>query len=205
MSSQLSFFSAGSQEPRVDDLAGVLCGPGQIVRRGSAARVSVVLADDWRVSALWAEFERRGLDGEVVTAGDGDGWSGNPGGMVTPAKSVRTPFASSLSELAAAWGDAGGGKRPPRRLVLDGPALRLWFVVAGRAWESGFAFGLGEHDEPCWDAIGAALAGVGLPCAFVGPRGDGPAYRLTGRRRVSRLAELVGEPPPEAPEGVWPT
>jgi len=200
MSGQLSFFSAGSLEPRIEDLAGLLCGPGQIVRRGSAARISVVVQDAWRVEALWTELERRGVDGEVVTADETDGWSGGRGA----ARSVRTPFASTLSELAAEWGASGGGKRPPGRLVVDGPTLRLWYVVAGRAWEGGFALGLGEHDQACWDAVGAALSQAGLPSAFVGPRGAGPAYRLTGSRRLRRLAEMVGEPPPGAPEGTWP-
>jgi hypothetical protein len=200
MPGQLSFFSAGTQDPRAGDLAGVLCGPGQIVRRGSAARVSVVLTDTWRVEALWSELELRGLDGDIVTAGPADGWMGGEG----IAQSVRTPFASGLAELATEWGASGSGKWPPGRLVLDGPSLRLWYLVAGRRWDAGFVLGVGEKDDACWDAIGAALAHAGLPCAFVGPRGDGPAYRLTGARRIARLAELVGDPPPQAPEGIWP-
>ena len=80
---------------------------------------------------------------------------------------------------------------------------------------------------------GAALAAVGLPAVLVGPRAGerrtppaeealdvespglpvpvqapkvitGPAYRITGRRRLARLAELVGERPPAAPADAWP-
>jgi hypothetical protein len=201
MPGQLSFFSAGSQSPRVEDLTGLLCGPAQIARRGSAARISVVLVEEWRVEALWAELALRGVDGEVVTADESDGWSGSAGA----ARSVRTPFASALSELATAWGGSGGGKRPPTRLVLDGQALRLWYIAAGRRFEGGFSLGLGEHDEACWDAVGAALSQAGLPSAFVGPRGAGPAYRLTSAKRMLRLSEMVGDAPAGVPAGLWPT
>ncbi|GAB3867752.1 hypothetical protein [Dactylosporangium cerinum] len=46
-----------------------------------------------------------------------------------------------------------------------------------------------------WVAIGDALATAGLIAVFVGPKAGGPAYRIVGLRRVTRLAELVGEPP----------
>ena len=200
MPGQLSFFSAGSQDPRPEDLAGVLCGPGQIVRRGSAARISVVLTEIWRVRALVEEFARRGLDGDVVTAGPADGWLA----VDATAHSVRTPFASPLMGLGLEWGSSGGGKVPPPRLVIDGPTLRLWYLVAGRPWETGYVLGLGEHDDACWEPVGGALAQAGLPAAFVGPRGAGPAYRIIGARRIRRLGELVGDPPEGAPEGIWP-
>ncbi|HEX7354119.1 MAG TPA: hypothetical protein VF288_04715 [Mycobacteriales bacterium] len=200
MSGQLSFFSAAARIPDADDLAGLLCGPAQVVQRDDRARVSVVLAEDWRVAALAAELALRALDAEVVVADETDGWSGPRGG----ARSVRTPFLASLVPLADRWTAGGAGKRVPPRLVLDGPMLRLWYVVAGRRWDAGHALGLGEHDEAVWPAVGALLAASGLPAAFVGPRGDGPAYRLTGRRRLTRLAELVGDPPADAPDGAWP-
>jgi len=38
-----------------------------------------------------------------------------------------------------------------------------------------------------------------------GRAADGPAYRITGRRRLARLAELVGDPPPGAQPVDWPT
>lgn len=204
VSGQLSLFSAAARLPGPDDLAGVLCGPGQVVRRGEpdppSARVSVVLTEPWRVATLAAELSLRGLPAERVTADPTDGWGG-PAGAAT---SVRTAFAAELAALAEAWSGSGGGKRPPPRLVLDGPMLRLWYVVAGRRWEAGHALGLGEHDEAAWAPVGALLAAAGLPATLVGPRGDGPAYRLTGRRRLARLAELVGDPPPAAPDGAWP-
>jgi hypothetical protein len=38
-----------------------------------------------------------------------------------------------------------------------------------------------------------------------GRSADAPAYRVTGRRRLARLAELVGDPPPGAQPADWPT
>lgn len=196
MSGQLSLFSAAAQEPQVADFAGLLCGPGQLVRRGNApgARVSVVLDEPWRVAALQSEFGLRDLPAEVVAVD-----------QARPAiVSLRSPFTTRLESLAAAWATSGAGKRPPGRLILDGSMLRLWYVAAGRPWGAGHALGLGENDSACWAPVGAALSAAGLPAAFVGPRGDGPAYRLTGRKRLSRLAELVGEPPACTPPGQWP-
>jgi hypothetical protein len=95
MSGQLSFFSAGSQDSQPGDLAGMLCGPGQIVRRGAGARISIVLTETWRVRALLSEMDQRGLEGEVVTAGPADGWSGAEG----TAQSVRTAFSTELVTL----------------------------------------------------------------------------------------------------------
>jgi hypothetical protein len=156
------------------------------------------------VEALVAELARRELTAEVRQAEPADGWSG-PASAAGVARSVRTAFTPMLAELAAGWAGSGTGKRAPGGLVLDGPALRLWYVVAGRRWEAGHALGLGENDERSWAAVGAALARAGLPAAFVGPRGDGPAYRLSGERRRRRLAELVGDPPPGWPAQDWPT
>ncbi|MEV8514425.1 hypothetical protein [Dactylosporangium sp. NPDC051484] len=55
-----------------------------------------------------------------------------------------------------------------------------------------------------WIAVGDALAAVGLPAVLVGADSGGSAYRIVGARRITRLAELVGEPPADAPEGCWP-
>jgi hypothetical protein len=201
---QLSFFSAAARLPCVEDLAGLLCGPAQLVRRvddeEGGARISVVLGDPWRVEALAAELDLRGLAVERLIADGADGWGG-PAGAAT---SVRTAFTPALDPLSIQWSGGGGGKRPPVRHVLDGPMLRLWYLVSGRPWEAGHALGLGEHDDDAWVPIGALLAAAGLPATLVGPRGDGPAYRLTGRRRLARLAELVGDPPGGAPDGAWP-
>ena len=189
--SQLSFFTAGEQPGRPDDLAGLLCGPGQLVRRGGSARVSVVVHDDWRVEALREELARLSLDGGTAEA-EGGGTA------------VRTPFTPQLWPLAESWGVLPV-KRPPPRMALEGPHLRWWVLAAGRPDPHGYVLGLGpQDDDTAWSSIGAALARAGLTATLLGPRADGPAYRISGRRRLARLVELVGERPESVPEQMWP-
>jgi hypothetical protein len=232
---QLSLFGVEAAEPSAADLAGLLAGPGQVVRMGGTARVSVVVDAPWRVHVLVAEIALRGLSATWVPTADSH-------------LGVRTAYARSLAPLGEAW-LRGAMKRPPPGFHLDGPRLRLWVAAAGTPGPLGFLLRLGPSDEQCWDAVGAALAAVGLPPVLVGPRagrstpespgraaargaeteggsplpvrrgtGDpaaeepagaapisGPAYRITGRRRLARLAELVGERPPAAPSAAWPT
>jgi hypothetical protein len=187
---QLSFFSAEALPPSVHDVEGLLCGPGQVVRRADTARVSVVVVQPWRVAALLDALAVVELEGETVPSEEGR-------------TAVRTPFAPALLPLARRW-TSGAVKLPPPRLHLDGPRLRWWAMAAGRGDHAGYAFGLGLSDEQAWPAVGAALAAAGVPGTFVGPRGDGPAYRIVGRRRLARLRELVGEPPDGVPATDWP-
>jgi hypothetical protein len=198
--SQMSLFSAGVREPQPADLEGLLAGPGQVVRRGTpppggSARVSVVVADGWRVGALTAEMAALGLDAELEPA--------EPGSVT-----VRSPWLAALKPVADAW-TRGAIKIPPPGWVLDGARLRWWCLAAG-TWtsapgESGmYTLSLGASDEPAWGAVGAALAAAGVPGVLVGPRADGPAYRIVGQRRLARLRELVGSPPAEVPTEAWP-
>ena len=189
-SGQLSFFSAGSRPGETGDLEGLLCGPGQIVRQAGAARISVIVHDEWRVAALVAELAALGLDGGTVEAHEEGGTA------------VRTPFDARLAPLATRW-SGGGSKRAPSDLLLDGPRLRWWAIAAGRNDALGYSLHLGEQDEAVWPAVGAALVRAGLSAAQVGPRADGPAYRITGQRRLDRLRELIGERPAGAPGHAW--
>ena len=187
---QLSFFTAGAQTPEVADVEGLLAGPGQAVTVADEARVSVVADAEWRAAALLAAFAERGLGGSRSTTVEGHG-------------AVRTDFSAALLPLARAWA-RGAMKAPPAGFVLDGPRLRLWAVAAGHGDDHGYVLPLGEADLASWEAVGAALAAAGLAAALIGPRAGGPAYRVTGRRRLVRLAELVGEPPPGADRRDWP-
>jgi hypothetical protein len=36
-------------------------------------------------------------------------------------------------------------------------------------------------------------------------RGGGYSYRIVGKRRLERLAEMVGDPPKRAPADIWPS
>ena len=188
---QLSLFGVEAGDPAPGDLAGLLAGPGQVVRMGGTARVSVVVDAAWRVHVLVAEFDRRRLTPT---------WSPTE---VEGHLGVRTSYSTTLATLGAAW-LRGAVKRPPPGFHLDGRRLRLWVAAAGGPDPLGFTLRLGSSDEACWEPVGAALAAVGLPAVLLGPRAGGPAYRVTGRRRLARLAELVGDRPAPAPWEVWP-
>jgi hypothetical protein len=192
MRHQMSFFSVDARPSAVADLAGVLCGHGQAVRfgRGGSARLSVVVADRWRVVALAAECAARGVVAELATSEEG-------------LPLLRTAFRADLAGLAASW-IRGAVKAVPVGFVPDGPALRLWAQTAGRPEGRGYLFGLDPHAPDTHEPLGAALTMAGLAPVLVGPRAGGPALRLTGRRRLGRLAELVGAVPPGAPPDAWP-
>lgn len=186
---QLAIFSADSARPSPYDLAGLLIGPGQVVRMGGTARVSVVVDAAWRVHALAAEFATRGLE----TSWEPAAIEGHYG--------VRTAYTGVLAPLGDAW-LRGAGKRPPAGFALDGVRLRLWFAAAGTVDPEG-AFAilrLGPNDEHC--AAPALRAFTAL--ASMAELGKGPVLRINGRRRVARLGELIGDRPPTAPAGAWP-
>ncbi|MEU7851963.1 hypothetical protein AB0B69_31675 [Micromonospora parva] len=189
---QLVFFGADAAEPAVADLAGLLAGPGEVVRMGGTARLSVLVDAAWRVHVLVAELASRGLAAS---------WEPIEGER----HAVRTSYTRVLKPLAAAWLH-GSSKRPPAAFHLTGRRLRLWLAAAGTPEPPDcYLLRLGPDDQECWDSIGVALAAAGLAGTLLGPAEGGPAYRITGRRRLARLAELVGGPPPAAPADAWPT
>jgi hypothetical protein len=195
-SKQLNLFGVEAAVPRPADLAGLLAGPGQVVRMGGTARVSVVVEELWRARALHAELAERGIGASLVAT-------------VDEHIAVRSAYTTVLAPLGAAW-LRGAVKLPPPGFGLDGRRLRLWVLAAGRADPLGYTLRLappagGPPDDPAWVPVGVALASLGLPAALLGTRAGGPAYRIAGRRRIARLAELVGDRPPGVPEEDWPT
>ena len=82
----MSLFSAAAREPRVTDLDGLLAGPGQVVRRGATARISVVVTDEWRVGVLTAELATIDITAEHEAA--------EPGSTT-----VRTPWLAIHSSV----------------------------------------------------------------------------------------------------------
>lgn len=188
--SQLSLFGAAAREPVLVDLEGLLAGNGQVVRRGDRARLSVVVTDPWRVDVLVASLaDHLGLTADVTPAETG--------------VAVGTPWLPELLQVADSW-TRGAVKSPPPGWVLDGSRLRWWCLSSGLTVGGMYTLALGANDDHAWSAVGSALAVAGVPGALVGPRADGPAYRIVGRRRLVRLLELVGEAPGGLPEDAWP-
>jgi len=185
---QLSIFSAEARDARLSDLAGLLCGPGQLARFGASgtARLSLVLDDPARARALEIEAAAREIGTEVVEV--------ESGSLV-----LRTAFRRDLVELAATW-TRGAVKTVPAEWQLDGPTLRLWALTAGAPdGRGGYLLALDPHAPQTHQALVAATTRAGLPPARVGG-----ALRISGTRRVARLVELVGPPPARVPSGVWP-
>jgi hypothetical protein len=114
-----------------------------------------------------------------------------------PRFEVLTAYSSRLNPLARAWPDAAA------QLFLSGPRLRLWVAAAGEPVPGGYALGLGPAKDNPEElrAIDAALVRAGLAGRLSDDRSH---YVIAGRRRLKRLAELVGERPPAAPPELWP-
>lgn len=188
--SQLSLFSADARPPRAADLAGLLCGPGQVARFGAGdqARLSIVLADPGRAAAVQSGCAAAGVDLEPVRTESG-------------ATALRSAFRCDLVELATGW-TRGAVKAVPAEWQLDGAALRLWALAAGCSDErGGYLLALDPHAPQTHLPLIAAITRLGLPPARV--RGAG-ALRISGTRRIARLVELVGPAPPVIAAADWP-
>jgi hypothetical protein len=210
--SQLSFFSADLTPPQVEDLGGLLAAHGQISHGRSGTRLSILLSDAWRAKALVREFRVRDVPVEVVSVaqaqaeglleanpeeGDAAASQASSGVLL---HSVRT---AGLDELAARW-TRGAVKSVPEGLTAGACFLRCWTLAAGRVDEAGFVLGLDRHAPDTYERLAASCARAGLASAFIGARGGGPALRIVGHRRRTRLVELLGTAPPEAPPGAFP-
>jgi hypothetical protein len=189
--SQLSFFSAESVPPAVSDLTGVLAAAGQIVMVGGGARLSVVVDQVWRAQALGQMIEEAGLTAEITVTDEN-----------TPL--VRTAVDPGLRPIAVEWTRGAVKTVPP--LWLPGPReLRAWILAAGVPEADRYLLGLDPHAADTHSPLASALMRVGIAPTLIGTRGARPALRISGRRRLSRLVENVGEPP-EVAEALpfWP-
>nr|WP_245972786.1 hypothetical protein [Actinoplanes lutulentus] len=212
-------FGAETIEPSPADLAGLLAGPGKLGRMGGTARVSVQVDAAWRVHVLVGEFVARGLaagwepvekpeepaepareepgeeepsEQEPSESDEHDELADDPE-PVQQLFEVRTAYSRRLNALANGWPQAAA------QLFLSGPRLRLWVAAAGGPQAGGYALGLDPEKDPL--PVEAALVRAGLAGRV---SDDGRIYLVTGRRRLTRLAELVGERPSAAPQEVWP-
>ena len=179
--SQLSFFSAESVPPAVTDLTGVLAASGQAVLVGRGARLSVVVEDLWRAEALAEMIHEAGLEPDL-TRTDED----------TPL--VRTPADPRLVPIAREW-TRGAVKTVPRQWLPGPRELRAWVLAAGTPDADRYLLGLDPHAPDTHSPLASALMRVGIAPTLIGTRGTRPALRISGRRRLSRLVENVGEPP----------
>ena len=210
---QLSLFSADLTPPQLADLAGLLAAHGQLTVGEGGVRVSILLADEWRAAALLRECRVRDIPARVsdVTSGSDAtpfpsrhrcriGFGPRSAGGRTLLATDRTPL---LAGLAEDW-TRGAVKAVPPGLVVGAGFLRIWTLAAGRPAEIGFLLGLDPHAPDTHEPMAAACAASGLTGSLLGVRGGGPAVRIVGYRRCSRLAEMIGTPPPEAPPNSFP-
>lgn len=179
--SQLSFFSAESVPPAVADLTGLLATTGQVVVVGGGARLSVVVDDLWRAEALAEMISETGLEAEITRTDEN-----NP--------LVRTAVDARLSGIAAAW-TRGAVKTVPPQWLPGARELRAWTLAAGLPEADRYLLGLDPHAPDTHSPLASALMRVGIAPTLIGTRGSRPALRISGRRRLSRLVENVGEPP----------
>ena len=193
--SQLSFFSAESVPPAIADLTGILAAPGQVVLvsgpQGATARLSVVVDELWRADALAEMIADAGLVPEIARTDEN-----------TPL--VRTALDARLVAIAEQWTRGAVKTVPPQ--WLPGPReLRAWALAAGTADADRYLLGLDPHAPDTHSALASAMMRVGIAPTLIGTRGSRPALRISGRRRLSRLVENVGEPP-EGAEALlqWP-
>jgi len=190
--SQLSFFSAESVPPAVSDLAGILAAPGQVVLvANQGARLSVVVDRPWRAQGLAEMIERAGLRPEIARTEEN-----------TPL--VRTAVDPGLVAMARQW-TRGAVKTVPMQWLPGPRELRAWTLAAGTPEDDRYLLGLDPHAPDTHSALAAALMRIGIAPTLIGTRGGRPALRISGRRRLSRLVESVGEPP-EGAEALsqWP-
>jgi hypothetical protein len=178
---QLSFFSAESVPPAVADLTGLLATAGQVVMVGGGARLSVVVDELWRAQALAEMITEAGLDAQI-TRTDED----NP--------LVRTAVDVRLVGIATDW-TRGAVKTVPPQWLPGARELRTWTLAAGVPEADRYLLGLDPHAPDTHSPLASALMRVGIAPTLIGTRGARPALRISGRRRLSRLVETVGEPP----------
>jgi hypothetical protein len=188
---QLSFFSAEAAAPCVGDLAGVLCGPGRMAGFArTAARLSVTVDERWRARALAAALAERGVQARTTSSEDGT-------------VELHTPFRRDLVALADAWA-CGTAKSAPPGLTLPGAPLRLWTLTAGRWLEGSYLLELDPQAPATHEPVIDALARSGLCVGVLDPVAGGPGVKVSGRRRLARLVELVGTPPDRHALQHWP-
>ncbi len=189
---QLSFFSAETDEPALEDLSGLFAAHGQSMISPAGSRVSIALDAPWRAQALIDEINRCGVRAHLASSDEGS-------------PIARTETSKVLDVLHRTW-LKGAIKTMPPDWVPSNRAMRLWTIAAGRPDDHRYLLGLDPHAPETHAPLATALMRAGIAPTLVGTRGRSPALRIAGRRRMSRLVENIGTPPND-PEAVacWPT
>ena len=145
------------------------------------ARLSVVVEHVWRAEALAEMIVDAGLQPEIARTDEN-----------TPL--VRTAVDPRLVAIAGDWTRGAVKTVPPQ--WLPGPReLRAWTLAAGTPEADRYLLGLDPHAPDTHSPLASAMMRVGIAPTLIGTRGSHPALRISGRRRLSRLVENVGEPP----------
>lgn len=189
--SQLSLFSAEQTAPSPRDLAGLLAASGQIVQLGGSARVSAVVADSWRADAIAAMIDEAGLRSETGVSDEGS-------------PLVRTLASPELQPMSLEW-TRGAMKAAPSNWVPGPRALRAWALASGEPDGAHYLLYLDPHAPESAPVLATALMRAGVAPTLVGTRGNRPALRVSGHRRLLRLRESIGDPPlGPAAAAAWP-
>ncbi|MDD7923892.1 hypothetical protein [Actinomycetospora chibensis] len=158
-------------------------------KRGRTACIDAEPPDPtltWRARAVCCALRARGVPAEIGRTGDGR-------------PEVRTAFRADLVDLARAWTAGDGMKKVPAEFELDGPRLRLWVLAAGVHDGRAYTLGLDPEDRGTDGDLLTASRHLGLGASL-----RPPALRVVGARRQRRLGELVGRPPGDLIDGIWP-
>jgi hypothetical protein len=199
--SQLSLFSADLTPPQLADLGGLMAAHGQLQIAPDGAALSMLFTESWRAEALLRECRVRDVPAAISFPDQTDSPNWADGSVpLTLLQTDRTPM---LAAMAMDW-TAAPGKIVPAGLAVTAGLLRCWTLAAGRPADIGFLLGLDPLAPDTHEPLAAACAAAGLAGSLLGVRGGGPAVRIVGYRRCSRLAEMIGTPPPEAPPGAFP-
>lgn len=187
----MSLFSAETEDPAIDDLAGLLAAQGQSLHTAVGARVSVVVTAQWRAEAIRADILETGIEAETAHSEEGS-------------PLARTEANPRLTALHRRW-SSGAVKSVPEGWTPSPRALRFWVLAAGRPEGVHYVLGLDPHAPETHGPLATALMRVGIAPTLVGSSGNQPALRVTGRKRRTRLLETVGGPPNDSEaKAAWP-
>nr|WP_221247109.1 hypothetical protein [Gordonia humi] len=186
----MSLFSADTEDPVIDDLAGLLAAQGQSVHTSLGARVSVVVSAQWRADEIAADIRTTGLDAETLASDEGS-------------PIARTEANPRITALHRRW-STGAVKSVPDGWTPSARALRLWVLAAGHCDGPHYLLRLDPSAPETHAPLATALMRVGVAPTLIGARGSHPALRVSGRKRLTRLAETIGAAPDAAPDRVWP-